>query len=358
MFNLKGLMAPAGGDPNQGGMARGMKLLNDPAFALPVAAALMSGKNNRQAFGQGLGMAGMAAGKIDARDKAEAQKNKTVQWLRQYHPEVAAQVAAGMPMDVAMGMATAKPAARKVIKGADGYNYYEDGSRVLPGVEGKPQMGWSVETADGTRLTYGPDKREVEGDAKRLAENQDAAASANALKQTVQSLRVANKNTGYSGVGGKVVGGILDAGEQLTGYDLPGSPGARKVMESGALNAALEMTQKTKGAISNTEMNLFVNASGGLTTTPEGNEALYQMMEAVADRAVMRVNEMERWRAANGSLRGFEGAWNTYLENNPIITQSETGGIQFAGQITPFGAAPSQSSPRTTSGGVNWSIDQ
>ena len=52
------------------------------------------------------------------------------------------------------------PAERKIIKGADGFNYYEDGTRVLPGIKGKESEEYkSVKAKDGfLRYTEGPDK--------------------------------------------------------------------------------------------------------------------------------------------------------------------------------------------------------
>ena len=45
-------------------------------------------------------------------------------------------------------------------------------------------------------------------------------------------------------------------------------------MKTGGLDVALAQVQKTKGAISNAEMDLFMAAAPGLQNTPEGNAAL------------------------------------------------------------------------------------
>ena len=71
------------------------------------------------------------------------------------------------------------PAERKIIKGADGFNYYEDGTRVLPGIKGKESEEYkSVKAKDGfLRYSEGPDKGkkvfpDISEDAGMLFDNE------------------------------------------------------------------------------------------------------------------------------------------------------------------------------------------
>ena len=156
-------------------------------------------------------------------------------------------------------------------------------------------------------------------------------------------LREANKNVGYSGpIGGKTYDAIDSTLEQISGgrVGLPGSPGARAQMKSGGLDVALQQVAKTKGAISNAEMNLFMSASPGLQNTPQGNAVLIEMIDAIADRQVMRATEMENWYAQNKTLNGFEAAWNQYISQNPLIVDNGSGSISLSGQGGGLSAPP------------------
>jgi len=100
-----------------------------------------------------------------------APVNSMNQFLGDPRVNIGLAIASGQPLGKAImgGALQAKqiqdsfaPAERKIIKGADGFNYYEDGTRVLPGVvqEGKESEEYkSVKAKDGfLRYTEGPDK--------------------------------------------------------------------------------------------------------------------------------------------------------------------------------------------------------
>lgn len=326
---MAGLMGPFQG--------QGLRKLMQPEYALPIAGALMSGRGNQDSFGRGLQMAGFASQQMREDEKLEAeerkaaqQRNMTMRYLQQNRPDLAAQVEAGLPVGDAFRLLNAPAPERRIITGADNHKYYEDGTRVLPGVDAT-NKGMRLTMPDGTVFEQGSlGKPETKNQATTLKEAQDAAASGAQLKQTTQILRKANENTGYSGVGGRLVGRALDFGEQM-GVDLPGDPGSRAIMESGGLDVALEKVSKTKGAISNAEMNLFMSASPGLQKTPEGNAAILDMIDAIADRQVMRATELERWVGQTGSTRGFEEAWNKYINENPLIVEGQNGLPTLAG---------------------------
>lgn len=89
MFGRSGLLSG-----QRSGMLKGLDFLNDPSVALPVAAALMSGQNNQDAFARGFATLG------DAR-KSARQRNLTLDYLKGKSPDLAEQVAAGMPVSEA-----------------------------------------------------------------------------------------------------------------------------------------------------------------------------------------------------------------------------------------------------------------
>lgn len=219
--------------------------------------------------------------------------------------------------------------------GQERKGYYDQNGQlqVIGGQKARSNFGFEVTTPDGTTIRQGAfGKQDQKNVANRVTAQQELAASASDLKSTVKMLRDANNTTGYTGIGGGFYDGVDSTLEQFGLDVLPGSPRSRSIMRSGGLDVALEKVSKTKGAISNAEMALFMAASPGLQTTPEGNAAILDMAEAIADRQISKSEQMEKWRQQNGTLDGFEVAWSRYIEANPIILDDGKGGIKLAGQ--------------------------
>nr|WMC99343.1 hypothetical protein RAR13_11865 [Aminobacter aminovorans] len=80
-----------------------MSQLLDPAVALPMAGALLGNQGNSANFGNALSAAGPAMAQRRELQAQTAQKNKTLEYLRQNSPDLAAMVDAGMPMNEAWG---------------------------------------------------------------------------------------------------------------------------------------------------------------------------------------------------------------------------------------------------------------
>lgn len=215
--------------------------------------------------------------------------------------------------------------------------------------------GISFTTADGTEIQIGGSasglKQEGKNDANQLKEAQAAAASSSDLKQTTSMLRKANKTSGYKGPGAGLIGAADDILESLGG-NLPGTDrdqsGPRAIMRAGGLRVALDNVSKTKGAISNAEMGLFMAASPGMQTTEAGNAALLDMIDKIADRTVMRATAMETWLNEHQTLRGFSDAWETWLEENPLIVETPDGSVKLN---------DGQNSTGETSSGLKWSVE-
>lgn len=78
-----------------------------PSNAMPIAAALLSGQSNAQNFGNAFAVAGHNAGE-------KKKKNKTLEWLQQNDPEVAAMVeATGMDLRDAFAIHKQRTEAQK-----------------------------------------------------------------------------------------------------------------------------------------------------------------------------------------------------------------------------------------------------
>ncbi|MBW3099235.1 hypothetical protein [Pseudohoeflea coraliihabitans] len=327
--------------PQMGGQRRGPMAFaaQNPEVLLALGAGLLGGKTGSEQWSGGLGNMAQTMQTSKEKRAAEQQKNQTVEWLRQINPKLAQAVEMGAlsPGDAfKMHREAQKPkdpklSFQKLPDGTYGFANETDQSFTPLGQAQKPDSGLSVTLPDGTTVQSGrfhnQDQKNV---ANRVTAAQDIAASGASLKQTAQMLRHANENVGYSGVGGKAVGALFDGAEQF-GVDAPGTPGGRALIKSGGLDVALQQVQKTKGAISNAEMALFMAASPGLQNTPEGNAMLIDMIDAVADRQIQRADAMEQWRQQHGTLDGFEAAWGAHIEQNPIIIQRPDGSIGFAG---------------------------
>jgi hypothetical protein len=381
MNNPWGQQQPITQQGPMGGFRRGVRdVFGSKSNMLSAGLGLMMGATPRDQM-DSLSM-GLMMGQADKNERASL--NKTMEYFKANRPDLAAQVEAGMPMSQAWSELKAQPTKRDTIKGADGYQYYQDDqSRVLPNVgqeapnqttgiqeyeyakqqgfegdyidfqQAKKGNGFSVIAPDGTVVQMGGGqghgKQDMKNVANRVTDAQDIAASGAKLKQTVQMLRKANENTGYSGVGAGAYDAIDGTLEQF-GFDgLPGTSEARSMMKSGGLDIALAQVQKTKGAISNAEMNLFMSASAGLQNTQRGNAALLDMIDAIADRDIQRVDQMEQWRQQHGVLDGFESAWGNYITQNPIITEKKLNAL-LAGEKA--------KENNKTESGVSWSFEQ
>jgi hypothetical protein len=305
----------------------------DPSVALPVAGQLLNNRGDAANFGAAFDAMGPAM-----------KANKTMEYLRANNPELAKMVDNGLPVANAYEfMLEERKAQLGGVKPPQIETFYNDngqaykaqwnGREWAPVGGAKGDEGFEITTADGTTIRQGAfgnqDKKNV---ANRITEEQEAAASASSLKQTVGMLRKANQNTGYSGPGAGLYGAADDAAEQFgMGDYLPGQAGARATMRSGGLDVALAQVQKTKGAISNAEMSLFMAAAPGMQNTPQGNAAMLDILDAVADRQLMRASEAETWRQTHGTLDGFEKAWGDWVSQNPLIADDGQGSVSLAG---------------------------
>lgn len=312
----------------------------NPEFFLSLGAGLLGGRTGREQWSGGLSGAAQALGTAKEKKDAKAKENATLKWLQSNAPEYADAVAQGVlsagdaykmtleakkpkqyaPLstvgkinsDFANGIIDQATRDALIAKAAQ-----SEGMEIVSDGQGGFTMRQGLGVGGGKMSN-----QDTKNEANMVDTARQSAASATELKQTINMLRSANKDTGYSGPGGGMIGTGLDMAEKL-GIDTPGSPGSRAIMRSGGLEVALQKVQQTKGAISNAEMNLFMAASPGMQQTAEGNAALLDMAESIADRAIQRVQEMEMWRQRNGTIQGFEAAWSEYINSNPIVTEDK-----------------------------------
>jgi hypothetical protein len=93
--------ASAGTGTGGGGLL-GLNLMGiDNSMRLPMALALMGGGSNSQSFTNAANIYGSMAPKIEEKRLAQAEKNKTVEFMRERYPEYAQMIDAGMPVNTA-----------------------------------------------------------------------------------------------------------------------------------------------------------------------------------------------------------------------------------------------------------------
>jgi len=130
-------------------------------------------------------------------------------------------------------------------------------------------------------------------------------------------------------------------------YD--GSVGAGEAMRSLGTDFVLGFTERTKGAISEAEMDLFAKAAPGLGNTPEGNALILDMMERIATRQIevdqLRSEFMMNLPASDKTNAQY--LWrqrlNEYHQNNPIFSEGELASMSgVTGAGINFGSAAGQ----------------
>ncbi|WP_319499339.1 hypothetical protein [uncultured Cohaesibacter sp.] len=170
MMRMAGLASVLGADPNQ----------------MLQSAMLGSGMDDKR----------------KARTAADAQRNKTLGYLQNNRPDLAAQVDAGLPISEAFKMLNQKPEARRIIQGADGFNYFEDGNRVLPNVQKPPSL-------QQRRIINGPDGRPYYEDGAAVL----PSVAAQTDNKTFNAIKARNPNMSDDEIWGAIA--TKQAGEYL-----------------------------------------------------------------------------------------------------------------------------------------------
>lgn len=311
----------------------GLKSLLDPGTALPIAAALMGGQGNQQNFSNALGMYGQVA-----------QQNKTLNFLREQYPEIAAQVDAGLPLGEAFRMASEerrlKAQGPSYINAGDGNLFNPDTQEWVqaPGAGKNNEIEQRRAAAEQyglgqddpaykTFILTGKMPRE---DAQPLTATDKKAMWAAEdelpiIDNTIASLtRAKELNTKtYTGLGAgtrgwlgtamadvPVVGGLIDKGE------------ANATSEFGSLmsmEAIQAMAQTLKGATTDQELNRFVSILADPSSPPEIRARTIDRMLTLADR--VKQTKVQRVQSITGQGAPQGGA----LQAQPPGGQTSSG---------------------------------
>lgn len=230
----------------------------------------------------------------------------------------------------------------------------------IPGFEPKPDpIDVAVKRDELTR------NRDVaKADDKRLAEVRKQGDGGREALGTLDQLRKAREGVDYEGgvqPGLRTWLGSVLPDSPIPGVGLPFIPsqeeaGKAQQVESLSTEIQLQFTDKTKGAISDREMALFGRATPGLQMSDEGAARVMDGMEAGSLRAREKPKFFEAYRKQNGDLDGADEAWDSFIENSPVLEDDGKGGFkvnknnvrawrQFvgggAGNAAPSTAAPS-----------------
>ena len=279
------------------------------------------------------------------------QRQKVLELAKGYGPRIQA-LAATSP-DQAMqiiGQIEAKkampkaPKARTVIKGADGYNYYQDnGQRVLPDVQAKPgklptdqinferakQDGFTGSFVDFIKLGKTTDVIQGNKLAGELAEAQagqykgymDEARSADT---TISNLNVMSDlikdDSFYSGTGGESVLAVKKFATAL-GSD-PNLVTSTEAFNGLSKAVALDAMGGSLGVgFSNADRTFVVDIVPNLGNTPEGNEKLLKIQMGIQKRKQALAAEVERFTFRDGepNMNGLRAHLAVWAEQQPSI---------------------------------------
>lgn len=147
--------------------------------------------------------------------------------------------------------------------------------------------------------------------AKQLLANVETGA----LKPTTQSIKRLARGLGID----LEVLGITD--------DIPVADAMRSL--GGEL--ALASVQKTKGAVSEKEMELFAQIAPGLATSPAGNMLIIEMAQTLNQRLIDVAKLQRKYRQENGRLdEGWLDQLDEYHADNPLFTDDLSQRIENA----------------------------
>lgn len=299
------------------------------------------------------GMGGIAAPVGDlvmqssANERQTQLKNDTYDWLlKQKDPQT------GQPItpDVAKLIVTNKDVASQVLprllgskttteattKGApSGYMWSDPqdptkGVKVIPGFEAKPDpIEVAVKKDELMR-----DRQQAKEDDTRLKGIRTQGDTARDTLDKIRQLREARKGVSYEGgvatdartwLGRNLPDWGLGVGAGIPGIPSQAEAGKAEQVQSLATDIQLQFTAKTKGAISNREMELFGQATPGMAMSDQGAQSVMDGMEAGALRAREKPKFYEAYRKANGSLDGADQAWDTFVDSKPILEPGADG---------------------------------
>ena len=152
-----------------------------------------------------------------------------------------------------------------------------------------------------------------------IKDYREKSGQAETLLAQLGQLERARETVSYEGMP------FADAWARIMGWY---GEGGGEDVRSAAANIQLQFTQQTKGAISDSEMNLFGLATPGLKMGDAGAERVIAAMKVAAQRTIERNKFYQQYaKLNNGDLSGADSAWDQFINSNPVITQDKQGNL-------------------------------
>ena len=202
---------------------------------------------------------------------------------------------------------------RKIVKGADGFNRYEDtGERVFPDVVAKQSEPLVKIMGDKFESEYSKVRGKQEADAYGKIQEKAVQAQANVANYELVNALSQNIETGFAG---EQLLNLAKFGKRLNintdwitkqdpngNISLKDNIGKAEALEVLQVQFALDKIQKTKGAISDTEFKKFLGTSHGLSMSQEGIQTLTEINKKLASRDIEEAQLASQWEQENGTL--------------------------------------------------------
>ena len=257
---------------------------------------------------------------------------------------------------------TPKQKDRKMVKGADGFNYYADtGERVLPGVQAPTKKSFrqltdtekqSLKLPLDKQFQVGADNKIIQiggsGTSVSVTTPPPETAEERAIGQVFgEEFKEINKAGNLANVNDQKLEILMNLNESenlQSGKFGEFRTEAQKLAEEFGFDPGLQDTtvaelvsgvsgglvldglQKFSGAISDGERNYTKSITPGLSTTKEGNRYLLQINKRQNELAKEFSNVANDWISRNGGLSKKDkelGSWGSYKkqwhEANPLI---------------------------------------
>lgn len=229
------------------------------------------------------------------------------------------------------------------------------GTQVQVGADGSVSMnqGYGLNGGNPGTATASPKKRsEVISSADQALIN-GADAEAKIGRETLQRLEVMVDdidNIGWLGPGGRAYNAI----DQAFGDFLPGDAAAASRFSSVALEEAMKRIQQTKGAVTEREMSLFIDASPDLGKNKAANLAIIEQAKIVSQRAVERQKFLRKYRETYGQLdAGAFQLWDEFVSANPVLQVSRRGRVTVnPGNVSNWGSLIPAANAATPQGSI------
>lgn len=156
------------------------------------------------------------------------------------------------------------------------------------------------------------DREKTKAAVKRVEEMKDSYGDAENMIGSLQNLRAARAEEGWEGP-------VLNM--------LPNLSSSAQRVNSIAEDVRLNMTQKTKGAISDSEMRIFGLATPGMGMDDDAADKVMEGMELAAERVKEKAKFHDMWLGTYGNLDGSLTAWSQFTRERPVISQNPKTGV-------------------------------